>query len=150
MFRSPDGKRIIGLARSQSHNNPATLIYSDDEGETWSKPMDLPGSLAGERHKIAYDPISGRLLVTFREINYDLNGNNRFDGGNDWNAGDWVAWVGTYDQLINQEDGEYRMDWEGWAGLPAVTKAILAGAMIVGRVETLAILALFSPDYWRR
>ena len=40
--------------------------------------------------------------------------------------------------------------WEGWAGLPAVTKAILAGAMIVGRVETLAILALFSPDYWRR
>lgn len=115
MFRSPDGKRIIGLARSQSHNNPATLIYSDDEGETWSKPMDLPGSLAGERHKIAYDPISGRLLVTFREINYDLNGNNRFDGGNDWNAGDWVAWVGTYDQLINQEDGEYRIllaeDW---------------------------------------
>lgn len=90
MFRSPDGKRIIGLARSQSHNNPATLIYSDDEGETWSKPMDLPGSLAGERHKIAYDPISGRLLVTFREINYDLNGNNRFDGGSDWNAGDWV------------------------------------------------------------
>ena len=77
--------------------------------------MDLPGSLAGERHKIAYDPISGRLLVTFREINYDLNGNNRFDGGNDWNAGDWVAWVGTYDQLINQEDGEYRIllaeDW---------------------------------------
>lgn len=40
--------------------------------------------------------------------------------------------------------------WEGWAGLPAVTKAILAGAMIVGRVETLAILALFSPHYWRR
>ena len=115
MFRSPDGKRIIGLARSQSHNNPATLIYSDDEGETGSKPMELPGSLAGERHKIAYDPISGRLLVTFREINYDLNGNNRFDGGSDWNAGDWVAWVGTYDQLINQEDGEYRIllaeDW---------------------------------------
>ncbi|KAB7788963.1 glycoside hydrolase domain-containing protein [Bifidobacterium leontopitheci] len=115
MFRSPDGKRIIGLARSQSHNNPATLIYSDDEGETWSKPMDLPGSLAGERHKAAYDPISGRLVITFREINYDLNGNNRFDGANDWNAGDWVAWVGTYDQLINQEDGEYRIlldeDW---------------------------------------
>ncbi|KGJ04797.1 trk system potassium uptake protein TrkH [Paracoccus halophilus] len=40
--------------------------------------------------------------------------------------------------------------WEGWAGLPAATKAILAGAMIVGRVETLAILALFSPEYWRR
>ncbi|WP_134679677.1 TrkH family potassium uptake protein [Paracoccus ravus] len=40
--------------------------------------------------------------------------------------------------------------WEGWAGLPAMTKAILAGAMIVGRVETLAILALISPEYWRK
>lgn len=40
--------------------------------------------------------------------------------------------------------------WEGWAGLPGLTKAVLAGAMIVGRVETLAILALFSPEYWRR
>ena len=40
--------------------------------------------------------------------------------------------------------------WQGWAGLPAATKAILAGAMIVGRLETLAILALLSPEYWRR
>ncbi|MFT4013210.1 MAG: potassium transporter TrkG [Paracoccus sp. (in: a-proteobacteria)] len=40
--------------------------------------------------------------------------------------------------------------WEGWAGLPALTKGVLAGAMIVGRVETLAILALLSPEYWRR
>ncbi|WP_199259820.1 TrkH family potassium uptake protein [Paracoccus binzhouensis] len=40
--------------------------------------------------------------------------------------------------------------WEGWAGLPALTKAVLAAAMVVGRVETLAILALFSPEYWRR
>ncbi|MEG2489254.1 glycoside hydrolase domain-containing protein, partial [Anaerorhabdus sp.] len=115
MFRSPDGKRIVGLARSQSHNNPATLIYSDDEGKTWSKPMDLPGSLAGERHKAAYDPITGRLVITFREIIYDLNGDNEFGGGNDWLAGEWVAWVGTYDDLLQQNEGEYRIvlaeDW---------------------------------------
>lgn len=109
MFRSPDGNRIIGLARSQSHNHPATLIYSDDEGETWSKPMDLPGSLAGERHKAAYDPITGRLVITFREIIYDLNDNNQFDGNSDWLAGDWVAWVGTYEDLMEQNDGEYRI-----------------------------------------
>ncbi len=107
MFRSPDGSRIIGLARSQSHNNPSTLIYSDDEGETWSGPMDLPGSLSGERHKAVYDPISGRLLITFREIKYDLNGNNQFDGDSDWTCGDWMAWVGTYDDLMLQNDGEY-------------------------------------------
>ena len=40
--------------------------------------------------------------------------------------------------------------WEGWSGLPVLTKSVLAGAMIVGRIETLAILALFSPEFWRR
>lgn len=40
--------------------------------------------------------------------------------------------------------------WGGWAGLAPFTKAVLAGAMVVGRLETLAILALFSPELWRR
>jgi len=40
--------------------------------------------------------------------------------------------------------------WEGWAGLPGMTKAVLAGAMILGRIETLALLALLSPEYWRK
>lgn len=118
LFRSPDKKRIVGLARSQSHNNPATMFYSDDEGENWSEPVDLPGSLAGERHKAMYDPTDPtgqRLIVSFREIKYDLNNNNQFDGFSDWVAGDWIAWVGTYDQILNREDGMYRIllceDW---------------------------------------
>lgn len=72
--------------------------------------MDLPGSLAGERHKAAYDPISGRLVISFREIQYDLNGNNTFDGDADWTAGEWVAWVGTYEDLMEQRDGQYRIE----------------------------------------
>ncbi|WBU53541.1 potassium transporter TrkG [Paracoccus sp. SCSIO 75233] len=40
--------------------------------------------------------------------------------------------------------------WEGWSGLAALPKTVLAGAMIVGRLETLAILALVTPDFWRR
>lgn len=40
--------------------------------------------------------------------------------------------------------------WEGWSGLPVFTKTVLAGAMIVGRMETLAVIALFSPQFWRR
>lgn len=40
--------------------------------------------------------------------------------------------------------------WEGWSGLPVFTKAVLASAMILGRIETLAVLALFSPEFWRR
>lgn len=40
--------------------------------------------------------------------------------------------------------------WEGWSGLPGATKIVLALAMIVGRIETLAILALFTGEFWRR
>ena len=40
--------------------------------------------------------------------------------------------------------------WVGWSGLAMLPKTVLAGAMIVGRLETLAILALLTPDFWRR
>ncbi len=36
------------------------------------------------------------------------------------------------------------------AALGGPAKALFAGAMILGRLETLAIVALFSPDLWRR
>ena len=106
MFRSPDGSRIVGLARSQSHMNLSTMFWSDDEGQTWSEPVELPGSLAGERHKAKYDPETGKLVITFREINYDLNNNGQIESG-DWHCGDWGLWVGTYEDLMNLNDGEY-------------------------------------------
>ncbi|MDO5630731.1 MAG: potassium transporter TrkG [Paracoccus sp. (in: a-proteobacteria)] len=40
--------------------------------------------------------------------------------------------------------------WSGWSGLSPAAKIVLAGAMIVGRLETLAVLALLTPDFWRR
>mgnify|MGYP000845804920 CR=1 FL=1 len=83
------------------------MTYSDDEGETWSQPVDLPGTLAGERHKAVYDPISGRLLIAFRRVNYDLNQNGVLDDENDWRCGGWEAWVGTYEDLMAQKPGDF-------------------------------------------
>lgn len=37
-----------------------------------------------------------------------------------------------------------------WADLNDAARAIAAGAMVLGRLETLAIIALFNPDFWRR
>ncbi|MEI4470354.1 TrkH family potassium uptake protein [Frigidibacter sp. MR17.24] len=37
----------------------------------------------------------------------------------------------------------------GWAALSDAAKAILAVAMVVGRLETLAIIALLNPEMWR-
>ncbi|WP_112875217.1 TrkH family potassium uptake protein [Paracoccus endophyticus] len=39
--------------------------------------------------------------------------------------------------------------WQGWAGLSVLTKSVLAAAMVAGRIETLAILALLAPAGWR-
>jgi trk system potassium uptake protein TrkH len=36
-----------------------------------------------------------------------------------------------------------------WAGLGGAAQVILAAAMVLGRLETLAIIALLNPDFWR-
>lgn len=108
IIRSPDKKQLALLARSQSHMHTSTISFSNDEGETWTKPREVPGSLNGERHKAAYDPISGRLVISFREIILDYN-NNGIIEDDGWKAGDWVAWVGTYDDLVEGNEGEFRI-----------------------------------------
>ena len=40
-------------------------------------------------------------------------------------------------------------DAQSYAGLGSVAKMILAAAMVLGRLETLAIIALFNPALWR-
>ena len=36
-----------------------------------------------------------------------------------------------------------------YAGIPEMAKAVLAFAMVLGRMETLAIIALLNPEFWR-
>lgn len=37
-----------------------------------------------------------------------------------------------------------------WADLSTVAQSIVAAAMVLGRLETLAIIALLNPEFWRR
>lgn len=37
-----------------------------------------------------------------------------------------------------------------YAGIPDAAKMVLAAAMVLGRLETLAIIALFNPEVWRQ
>lgn len=37
-----------------------------------------------------------------------------------------------------------------YSGIPDAAKLILAGAMVLGRLETLAIIALFNPEIWQK
>lgn len=108
IFRSPSGKELVGICRRQAHNGGSMLIVSEDEGETWTAPTELPASLAGERHKIIYDNTTEKLYITFREIILDED-KDGFFSDDDWKAGDWLLWVGSYDDLISGKEGDFRI-----------------------------------------
>ena len=96
-IRSPDGKQLAVLLRENSRMKNSHVIFSDDEGETWSAPRELPGSLTGDRHTGKYAP-DGRLLISFRDTTLESP-----------TKGDWVAWVGTYEDLVAGREGQYRV-----------------------------------------
>ncbi len=96
-IRSPDGSQIALLMRENSRRRNSYVVFSDDEGKTWSEPLELPGALTGDRHQGRYAP-DGRLVVSFRDTTHESP-----------TKGDWVAWVGTYDDIVHQREGQYRI-----------------------------------------
>jgi hypothetical protein len=97
LIRSPNGDQIALLLRENSRQFNSFVVFSDDEGKTWSQPRELPQSLTGDRHTAKYSH-DGRLLVTFRD---QATGSQT--------KGDWVAWVGTYDDIVQGREGQYRV-----------------------------------------
>lgn len=96
-IRSPDGKQLAVLLRENSRRKNSHVIFSEDEGQTWSKPRELPGALTGDRHTGVYAP-DGRLFISFRDTTLDSP-----------TKGDWVAWVGAYDDIVHGREGQYRV-----------------------------------------
>lgn len=97
VIRSPDGKRLAMLLRENARRKNSHVMFSHDEGNTWTEPRELPRALTGDRHVGAYAP-DGRLFVSFRDTAKESP-----------TAGDWVAWVGTWDDIEQGRDGQYRV-----------------------------------------
>jgi len=97
MVRSPDGHEIAVLMRENRRVRNSHIIFSRDDGATWSAPRELPGALTGDRHTLRYAP-DGRLVATFRDTTLESP-----------TQGDWVAWVGTYDDLVHGREDQYRV-----------------------------------------
>ena len=97
LVRSPGGNQIAVLLRENSRRLNSFVITSDDEGKTWSKPRQMSDALTGDRHTARYAP-DGRLFVSFRDTS--LVSRTR---------GDWVAWVGKYQDIIEGHEGQYRV-----------------------------------------
>jgi hypothetical protein len=97
VVRSPDGSQLAMLLRENSRQFNSFATFSDDEGATWSEPVELPAALTGDRHKGRYAP-DGRLVFVFRDTTHVSP-----------TKGDFVAWVGSYDDIVNGREGQYRI-----------------------------------------
>lgn len=112
VIRSDEGKgdELCLISRSNSKQMNSLISFSEDEGKTWSEPAEAPAALNGERHKADYTP-DGRLFITFRSIERGQKAAENAPRGNrnGWMSEGWVAWVGTYDDLKNGTEGQYRL-----------------------------------------
>ena len=97
VFRSPDGGELCTLLRENTHKGRSLMMFSSDEGETWSTPVDTPWGLSGDRHMGARLP-DGRWIFAFRD-----------QAPNSPTKGHFVAWVGSYDDIKKGKPGDYRV-----------------------------------------
>jgi hypothetical protein len=97
LIRSPDGNELAVLLRENARKKNSHVIFSRDEGRTWTSPREVPLALTGDRHTAKYSP-DGRLFIAFRDM-----------AKNSPTAGDWVGWVGTYEDIARNRVGQYRI-----------------------------------------
>ena len=113
VFRSPDGKTLICLARENQRKGCSLYMGSKDEGQTWTTLRETPWGLTGDRHVLRYLP-DGRIICVFRDM-APLSPTK----------GHFVAWVGTYLDFTNGLSGQYKVkllhNYAGWdCGYPGL------------------------------
>lgn len=107
VFRAPQGDELCCLMRENTHKRRSLMMFSRDEGQTWTKPVDTAWALTGDRHQGVQLP-DGRLCIVFRDV--ALKSPTR---------GSFVGWVGSYAELKSRERGtSYRVKLlHNYAGL---------------------------------
>lgn len=95
VFRSPDGEELCCVMRENRRTGTSLVMFSQDEARTWSRAVDTPWGLSGDRHHGVRLP-DGRLVIVFRNAAPMAPGH-------------FIAWVGTYDDIKQGRPGQYRI-----------------------------------------
>ena len=101
-----NGDTLCLIARCETRRMNSMMAFSYDEGETWTELKEVPSALCGDRHKAEYLQ-DGRLFIAFRSIERS-KAKIRANGGglSNFISEGWVAWVGTFDDLVNWYNGD--------------------------------------------
>lgn len=97
VIRSPDGKQLLMIIRENNRAFNSWIMLSNNEGKTWSEPFQATASVTMDRHQAKYAP-DGRLVIVGRDVAEQSSTKNHF-----------VAWVGTYNDLVEGKEGQYRV-----------------------------------------
>lgn len=95
VIKSPNGKQLLMVLRNESSHS--LFSVSNDQGENWSAARPLPAALTGHRAKMLYAP-DGRLVMVMRDTAKNSKTNGHF-----------VAWVGKYEDIVSNREGQYRI-----------------------------------------
>jgi len=116
VFRGPVRRghgELCCLMRENTHCGRSLVMFSSDEGASWSEPEDTSWGLTGDRHVALHVPSGGgpgaeaasgdgserdRMVVAFRD--QAIGSPTR---------GHFVAWVGTWDDIRAGRPGAYRV-----------------------------------------
>lgn len=105
------GDTLILIARANNRISNSMISYSDDEGETWTKPKELPYCLTGDRHKAEYNPSTGILALSFRS--YRQEPLSKVTAGFVKRTAGWVCWIGGFEDLLSYRDADADNDTYG-------------------------------------
>lgn len=97
IIRSPKGNQLMMIMRENNHAYNALAMTSDDEGATWSSPWRISPAVTFDRPEARYLS-DGRLIVVGRDVSFMSPAHQHL-----------TAWIGTYDDLLEGRDGQYRV-----------------------------------------
>lgn len=97
VFYSPNGKVLVCVARENRRKGCSLMMYSHDEGKTWTPLQETPWGLTGDRHMVKVLP-DGRYIFVFRDM-----------APGSPTKGHFVAYVTSYMELSNGLSGQYRI-----------------------------------------
>lgn len=96
-FWAPSDNEICCVMRDNTHQDRSFVMYSVDDGETWSEPNKTSWELTGDRH-IGVCLEDGRFFFAFRDQAVGSETNGHF-----------VGWVGSYNDIKEGLPGDYRV-----------------------------------------
>ena len=97
VFRSPDGEELCVLMRENTHRARSLMMFSRDEGQHWSEPVETSWGLTGDRH-VGVRTSDNRYVFAFRDQAIGSP-----------TKGHFVAWVGTYEDIKKARGGQCRV-----------------------------------------